>query len=100
MAFRIPRAGLIPGRRRACSKWCSIRRGHVNDSHPPIVQQFVQVAVDTGNSQPPGRAFGSLGRRPQQADHLHPDSPQRLDVDRADEASADHGGRRASDDTR
>ncbi len=73
----------------------SVRRCHMDDPDPIIVQEFVQVAIDPRNPQLPGRFACTVGRGAEQPDHLDPDATQRLDMHRADEAPADHGGRRA-----
>ena len=55
-----------------------------------VAQQVVEVGVDPPDPQPIGQRPRPVGRRAEQADHRDPDPPQRLDVDRADEAAADH----------
>ena len=57
-----------------------------------VAQQVGEVGVHAADAQPLGERPRSIGRGAEQSDHLDFDPPQRLGMDRADEAPADQRG--------
>ena len=68
-----------------------VGRGDVDDVDAVVAEQLIEVAISARDAEASGTLRAAFGDRTKQAMDLHADAAQRLDVDGADEATADHG---------
>ena len=67
----------------------------MDDLHGVVVEQLGQAVVGARQAQPSGVLGSTLGRGAEQPADIDADAPQSLDMDRADEPTADHCGANA-----
>ncbi len=72
-------------------KVLAVGRRDVDHVDRVVAEQLVEVAIGAWNAEPGGPFGAAFIARAKQTAHLDADAAQSLDMDGADEATADHG---------